>query len=96
MSALFKTLFLLLAAIVLVQSKGCGAQCSDNSIPCGDACIAKDKTCHQTHGSACYPKKKCRVVCNKGKPCGDACIAKDATCKKTHGSACWEDAKDEL
>ena len=43
--------------------------------PCGDSCIAKDKTCH----IASKPAK----VCKTGKPCGDTCISADKTCTKS-------------
>ncbi|GGF00604.1 hypothetical protein GCM10011611_02750 [Aliidongia dinghuensis] len=42
--------------------------------PCGDTCIAKDKTCN----IAPKPAKECKT----GKLCGDTCIAKDKVCKK--------------
>ena len=53
---------LLAAHLAAANAGGCGKHCSDNSVPCGNACISKDKTCQQTHGNACSLKKKCKPV----------------------------------
>merc|ERR1712118_602518 len=61
------------------EAKKCCKQCDpEKSIPCGDACIAKDKKCHKGKGCACSSSSKCCKQCDPEKsiPCGDACIPK--------------------
>ena len=72
----------------------CKKYCSKGQ-PCGDSCIAADKTCSiQSRGAACWAKEKCSKRCNKGKPCGDSCIAADKTCSiQERGTACWAEEK---
>lgn len=63
-----------LAALAFASAANATPHCTANSQQCGNACIAKNLTCH-----VAPPKKP---VCDpaKSKPCGNACIAKDKTC----------------
>jgi hypothetical protein len=75
----------------------CCKQCDpEKSIPCGNACIPKGKTCHKGKGCAC--SSKCCKQCDPEKsiPCGDACIPKGSTCHKGKGCACSKYNKFEL
>ena len=71
-----KILSAALLAVVLAVSASSAAmavpECKTGK-PCGDSCIAKDKTCH-----IAAPAKQCKT----GKLCGDTCISKDKTCTK--------------
>lgn len=96
MSRLLNVLLVLLFALVSVDAGKCCKNCGKGKA-CGDACIAADATCHQTHGCACDAPSKCSVKCDKGIPCGDACIAADKVCNTPHGKACFADGlKDEM
>jgi hypothetical protein len=75
----------------------CCKQCDpEKSIPCGDACIPKDKKCNKGKGCAC--SSKCCKQCDPEKsiPCGDACIPKGKKCSKGKGCACSKYKKFEL
>lgn len=68
------SLALVLIAACLVTGASAFAKDCKTGKPCGNACIAKDKTCASDAPAA----KKCKT----GKACGNACISKDAVCTK--------------
>lgn len=67
------TIFALAIGIGFSTFSDAAAHCPKGK-PCGNSCIAKDKTCHLDNSTK---------VCKTGKPCGNGCIAKDKTCKKS-------------